>query len=97
MIFLAKSKKLKASHKKSILDQILLYLENYLPTKNKRVNHKEMIIDSIRKGNIKQITKFASISSKSITPNTSNTKITFYVGNWALPYMKLLKQIGLIK
>ena len=46
---------------------------------------------------INQIQKMASLSSKSLTPNATNRKLSVTLGSWALPYLKLLKQIGLAK
>ncbi len=95
-MLLSKSKPLKAPRKKSILDQILWFVENYLPNKKDRATRKKLSMDLLEEETIKQIKKFVSIRSKTITPTSSNTKISFTVGNWALPYLKLLKQIGLI-
>ena len=53
---------------------------------------KEVARDKI----INQIQKFASLRSKSLTPSSKQKKLTFTVGAWALPYLKLLKQTGLI-
>ena len=96
-MFLGKSKPIKAPLKKSTLDQILWLLENYLPNKKDRANRKEFNIYSLEELTIKQIKKFASMRSKSITPTQINTKFSFTVGNWALPFLKMLKKIGLIK
>jgi len=96
-MFLGKSKPLKAPRKKSILDQILWFVENYLPNKKDRSSRKELSMEALEKETIKQIKKFASTRSKSLNPITSKTKISFTVGNWALPYLKLLKQIGIMK
>jgi len=44
---------------------------------------------------IKKFSKLASIGSKTLLPTTKNTTISFTFGNWALPYLKLLKKIGI--
>ena len=42
-------------------------------------------------------TKLASKRSKKLFPTTKNTTISFTFGNWALPYLKLIKKIGIAK
>ena len=96
-MFLGKSKQLKQSPKRSTLDQVLWFVENYLPNKKHRATRKELRLDTLEAETINQIQKFASVRSKSLTPTATNTKVSFTVGNWALPYLKLLKQIGLLK
>ena len=97
LMFLVKSNKLKTSQKKSTLDQVLWFLENYLPNKKKRATRKELRLDTLEAETIKKIQKFASVRSKSSTPEQTNMKVSFTFGKWALPYLKLLKQIGLAK
>ena len=46
---------------------------------------------------IKKFSKLASIGSKTLLPTPNNTTISFTFGNWALPYLKLLKKIGIAK
>ena len=46
---------------------------------------------------IKQFSKLASMRSQTLLPTTKNTTISFTFGNWALPYLKLLKKIGIAK
>ena len=96
-MFQGKSNKLKKYPKKSTLDQVLWFVENYLPNKKYRANRKELRLDTLEAETINQIQKLASVRSKSLTPTATNTKVSFTVGNWALPYLKLLKQIGLLK
>ena len=95
-MFLGKLKQLKVSQKKSTLDQFLWFVENYLPNKNYRATRKELRLDSLEAETINQIQKLVSLLSKSLTPNAMNTKVSFNLGNWALPYLKFLKQIGLL-
>ena len=87
----------KVSQKKSKLDQILWFVENYLPQKKDRAKLKEFPLDKLEALTINNIQKFASLRSKSLTSASFNTKISFTFGSWALPYLKLLKQIGLAK
>ena len=96
-MFLRKSKQLKIFSKKSNLEQVLCFIQNYLPQKKDRANRKELPMDMLETGTINQIQKLASLSSKSLTPIATNTKVSVTLGSWALPYLKLLKQIGLAK
>jgi len=96
-MFLGKSKQLKVSPNKSTLDKILWFVENYLPNKKHRAPRKELRLDKLEAEIIKQLQKLVSVRSKSLAPTAKNTKVSFTVGNWALPYLKLLKQIGLLK
>ena len=96
-MFLRKSKQLKIFSKKSNLEQVLCFIENYFPQKKDRANRKDLPLDMLLTGTINQIQKLASLSSKSLTPNATNRKLSVTLGSWALPYLKLLKQIGLAK
>ena len=91
-----KSRRLNKQQRKSSLDHVLWLLENYLPQKNKG-SHKEFSIDNLEAETIKQINKLASSRSKSIAEELNNTKITFTVGSWALPFLNFLKRSGVIK
>ena len=95
-MFKMKSRRLNNQQKKSSLDQVLWLIENYLPQKNK-ASHKEFNIDNLEAETIKRINKLASSRSKSIAEELKNTKITFTVGSWALPFLNLLKRSGVIK
>ena len=95
-MFKMKSRRLNNQQRKSSLDQVLWLVENYLPQKNK-ASHKEFSIDNLEAETIKQINKLASSRSKSIAEELNNTKITFTVGSWALPFLNILKRSGLIK
>jgi len=96
-MFLRKSKQLKIFSKKSNLEQVLCFIQNHFPQKKDRTNRKELPQDMLETGIINQIQKLVSLSSKSLTPNATNTKVSVILGSWALPYLKLLKQIGLAK
>jgi hypothetical protein len=90
-------KKFNESLKKSNLDQVLCFIENYLPQKKDRVPQKKNYMDNLEAETIKKFSKLASLRSKTVFPITKNTIITFTFGNWALPYLKLLKKIGIAK
>ena len=83
------------STNKSKLDQVLWFIENYLPQKKDRGVQKKMYLDNLEAETIKKFSKLASICSKKSLPTTKNTTISFTFGNWALPYLKLLKKIGI--
>ena len=95
-MFKMKSRRLNNQQRKSSLDQVLWLIENYLPQKNK-ASHKEFSIDNLEAETIKRINKLASSRSKSIAEELKNTKITFTVGSWALPFLNFLKRSGVIK
>jgi len=96
-MFLGKSRQFKVSSRKSKLDHFLWFVENYLPQKKKRASGKQLGLDNLEVKTINQIQKIASLRSKSLKPNVRNTKVSFTFGSWALPYLKILKQIGLAK
>ena len=96
-MFLGKSKQLKASNNKSKLDQVLWFIENYLPQKKDRHVNKFFYIDFLEAKVIKQFNKLASLGSESLIPTRKSTKISFTFGKWALPYLKLFKKLGLAK
>ena len=95
-MFKMKSRRLNNQQRKSSLDHVLWLVENYLPQKNKG-SHKEFSIDNLEAETIKQINKLASSRSKSIAEELNNTKITFTVGSWALPFLNFLKRSRFIK
>ena len=95
-MFKMKSRRLNNQRRKSSLDHVLWLVENYLPQKNKG-SHKDFSIDNLEAETIKKINKLASFRSKSITKELNNTKITFTVGSWALPFLNFLKRSGVIK
>ena len=96
-MFKKKYKKFNDSSNKSKLDQVLWFIENYLPQKKDRGVKKSFSMDNLDSKTIKKFSKLASIRSKTLFPTTKNTTITFTFGNWALPYLKLLKKIGIAK
>ena len=85
------------STNKSKLDQVLWFIENYLPQKKDRSVKKKLYMANLEADTIKKFSKLASIRSKTLLPIKKNTTISFTFGNWALPYLKLLKKIGIAK
>ena len=96
-MFKKKYKQIKTSPNKSNLDQVLWFIENFLPQKKNRCVQKNLYMDNLETKTIKKFSKLASISSKKLWPTTKNMTIFFAFGNWALPYLKLLKKIGIAK
>ena len=96
-MFKKKNKQIKTSPNKSNLDQVLWFIENYLPQKKDRGVQKKLYMDNLEAETIKMFSKLASTRFKTFLPTTKNTTISFTFGNWALPYLKLLKKIGIAK
>ena len=96
-MFKKKNKQIKTSPNKSNLEQVLCFIENYLPQKKDRGVQKKLYMDNLEVETIKIFSKSASTRSKTLFPTTKNTTISFTFGNWALPYLKLLKKIGIAK
>ena len=96
-LFKKKHKQFKSLSNKSNLDQVLWFIENYLPQKKDRVVQKKMYMDNLESETIKKFSKLASKRTKTFLPTTKNTIISITFGNWALPYLKLLKKIGIAK
>ncbi|MDA9683266.1 hypothetical protein N9U16_01205 [Prochlorococcus sp. AH-736-P10] len=96
-MFKKKNKQIKTSPNKSNLDQILWFIENYLPQKKDRGVQKKLYMDNLEAETIKIFSKLVSTRSKTLLPTTKNTTISFTFGNWALPYLKLLKKVGIAK
>ena len=94
-MFKKKNKQIKTAPNKSNLDQVLWFVENYLPQKKDRSVQKKLYMDNVEP--IKIFSKLASTRSKTLFPTIKNTTISFTFGNWALPYLKLLKKIGIAK
>ena len=96
-MFKKKNKQIKTSPNKSNLDQVLWFIENYLPQKKDRGVQKKLYMDNLEAETIKILSKLVSTRSKTLLPTTKNKTISFTFGNWALPYLKLLKKIGIVK
>ena len=67
-MFKKKSNKSKTYPEKSTLDQVLWFVENYLPKKKYHATRKELRLDTLEAETIKLIQKIASSSSKSSSP-----------------------------
>ena len=96
-MFKKKNKQIKTSPNKSNLDQFLWFIENFLPQKKNKGVQKKLYIDNLEVETNEKFSKLASMRSKTLLPTTKNTTISFTFGNWALPYLKLLKKIGIAK
>ncbi len=96
-MFKKKNKQINTAPNKSNLDQFLWFIENYLPQKKDRGVQKKLYMDNLAAETITIFSKLASTLSKILLPTKKNTTITFTFGNWVLPYLKLLKKIGLAK
>ena len=96
-MFKKKNKQIKPSPYKSNLDQVLWLIEKYLPQKKDQGVQKKLYMDNLEAETIKRFSELASIRSKTLLPTTKNTTISFTFGTWALPYLKLLKKIGIAK
>ena len=96
-MFKEKNKKIKTSPNTSNLNQVLWFIENYLPQKKDRGVQKKLYMDNLEAETIKIFSKLASTRSKKLLPTAKNMTISFTLGNWALPYLKLLKKIGIAK
>ena len=96
-MFKKKNKQIKTSPNKSNLDQFLWFIENYLPQKKDRGVQKKLYMDNLEAEIIMLFSKLASKRSKTLFPTTKNMTVSFTFGNWALPYLKLLKKIGIAK
>ncbi len=96
-MFQKKLKQSKKYPKDSLLDQVLWFVENYLPKKKSPHLVKESQV-GISGAKAKNLTKKSrSQPSRSSTATATNTKVSITLGNWASPYLKVIKQIGLLK
>ena len=96
-MFKNKYKQFNNSPSKSKLDQVLWFIENYLPQKKDRDVQKKLYMDNLVSENFNKFSKLDSLLFKTVSPSKKNTIISFTFGNWALPYLKLLKKIGIAK
>jgi len=92
----------KSTHNKNqkddaVLDNILWFIENYLPQKKKKSSQSELSLDKFESFTIHKLKKLVSYRSKSLRGDLYNTTLIFTVGNWALPYLNFLKRIKLLK
>ena len=96
-MFKKKSKQFKDLQNKSKLEKVLWFIENFLPQKKDRGTQKKLYMDNSEAETIMQFSKLTSLISKTLFPTIKKTTISFTLGNWALPYLKLLKKIGIAK
>ena len=68
-MFIKKYKQFNNSSKKSKLDQVLWFIENYLPQKKDRVVQKKLHMDILEAETFKKFSKLASKRSKYIIVN----------------------------
>lgn len=91
------SRQLNTHQKKSTLNHILWFIENYLPQKKNRASRKELHLANLEAEAIRLIKEFAFLRSKSLKEDFSQKKVTFTIGSWALPFLKTLKRTGILK
>ena len=91
-MFKEKSKQFKVSPNKSTFDQVLWFIENYLPKKKDRDVQRKLYMDNLEAETFKKLFELLFVRLKALLPTTKNTTISFTFGNWALPYLKLLKK-----
>ena len=96
-MFKEKPKQLRVSLNKSKLEQILWVLENYLPQKKNRGFPKKTFMNNLKIEIIRQFSKLKPPFFKRFSPSKKNMILTFTFGNWASPYLKLLKKIRITK
>ena len=96
-MFKKKNKQIKTAPNKSNLEQVLWFIENYLPQKKDRGFQKKNYMNNLEAKTFKKFSKLNSLLFKTLSSSTKNTTISFTFGNWALPYLKLLKKIGIAK
>jgi len=96
-MFKKKNKQIKTAPNKSNLEQVLWFIENYLPQKKDRGIKKKLYMDNLEVDTIQIFSKLASTRSNTLFPTTKNTTISFTFGKWDLPYLKMLKKIGIAK
>ena len=96
-MFKKKYKQFNNSPHKSKLDQVLWFIKNYLPQKKDRGVQKKLYMHNLEAETFKIFSKLTSLLLKKVLPSKRNTTISFTFGNWALPYLKLLKKVGIAK
>ena len=96
-MFKKKYKQFNNSPNKSKLDQVLWFIENYLPQKKDRDVQNNLYMDNLETETIKKFSNLDSIRSKTLFPTAKNMTIYLNFGNSALPCLKLLKKIGIFK
>ena len=74
----------------------MVYRKLFAPKERSRCS-KKLYMDNLEAKTIKIFSKLASTRFKTLLPTKKNTTISLTFGNSALPYLKLLKKIGLAK
>ncbi len=74
----------------------MVYRKLFAPKERSRCS-KKLYMYNLEAETIKIFSKLVSRCSKTLFPTTKNTTNSFTFGNWALPYLKLLKKIGIAK
>ena len=67
-MFKEKNKQIKTSPNKSNLDQVLWFIENYLPQKKDRGFQKKLYMDNLEAEIIKKFSNLAALRSKTLLP-----------------------------
>ena len=67
-MFKKKYKQFNNSSNKSSLDQVLWFIENYLPQKKDRGVQKNLYMDNLEADTFKKFSKLATVLSKTILP-----------------------------
>ena len=81
----------------TLLDNILWFIENYLPQKKKRSSPAKISLDKFESFTFQKIKNLTSNRSKVFKGDLKKMTLTFTIGNWSLPYLKFLKIIKLLK
>ena len=71
-MFKKKNKQIKTASNKSNLDQVLWFIENFLPQKKNRGVQKNLYMNNLQAETIKKFSKLASIRSKTSLPTIKN-------------------------
>ena len=89
-MFKKKNKQIKTSPNKSNLDQVLWFIENYLPQKKDRGVQKKLYMDNLEAETIKIFSKLASTRSKTLLPTTKNTIAKFKIRYLLIMFLNYL-------
>ena len=78
-MFKKKYKQIKTSPNKSNLDQVLWFIENYLPQKKDRGVQKKLYLDNLEAETINIFSKLAFTSFKTLFTNTKKYDNLFFL------------------
>ena len=81
-MFKKKYKQFNSSTNKSKLDQVLWFIENYLPQKKDRGVQKNLYMDNLEAETIKKFSKLASMRSKTLLPITKGKRDRCIFCSW---------------